>query len=203
MILKELRESKGYTQEEIAEKANMSIDTYRAYEQGKRDILSASVKNVLSISKILGCSINVLIDEDMSNEEKALLSVFGKYPENDEIKEPHIQALVLIGVLLRRLTIKEQKLKARGKMIGTFMEKQTKPVTARTLSRYLLDLVAELYKYGICRKTENSILLAIFELLNFTSNYEKFQKLRSDELGFYITTGIGLYESIYNEFDKR
>ena len=62
------RLEKHLTQQNLAEKANLS-DVYIGYiEQGKR---KASVNTLFKITEILGCTINDLLTENSSNPESA------------------------------------------------------------------------------------------------------------------------------------
>ena len=53
-VIRSARLRKGFTQEEAAEKAGISIRTYQRLEQGKRDILEASMKTGLGVCAALG-----------------------------------------------------------------------------------------------------------------------------------------------------
>ena len=57
MLADEIRSArlrKGFTQEEAAEKAGVSLRTYQRLEQGKRDILDASMRTGLGVCAALG-----------------------------------------------------------------------------------------------------------------------------------------------------
>ncbi|WP_312649002.1 helix-turn-helix transcriptional regulator [Aminipila sp.] len=56
-ILKTIREKKGFTQVEVADKANIAIRTYQNYEAGER---VPNVHTAISIAKALNTSIEVL-----------------------------------------------------------------------------------------------------------------------------------------------
>ena len=58
MRLKELRESKGLTQKEVAEIIGYSEISYARYENGKRE---PSLNTLLTMSKYFNVSINYLI----------------------------------------------------------------------------------------------------------------------------------------------
>ena len=58
MRLCELREVKGMSEEEIAEKLNMTVEEYLQYEDGKRDF---SFSFMLSVSTILGIDVMNLL----------------------------------------------------------------------------------------------------------------------------------------------
>ena len=55
--LKTQRVLRGITQEELASKSGVSINTIRSYEQKTKDIMKAKVEIVLDLAKVLKCSI--------------------------------------------------------------------------------------------------------------------------------------------------
>ena len=55
--LKEIRQSRGINQEDMAPKLNVSLSTYRTWEQG---VARLSLENAVRISEILGCTPNDL-----------------------------------------------------------------------------------------------------------------------------------------------
>lgn len=59
LALKSVRKATGMTQKEVAEKANVSLGTYRAWEQGTSGM---SLENACIISDVLGCTPNDLCD---------------------------------------------------------------------------------------------------------------------------------------------
>lgn len=61
--LKRMRQEKGITQKELAEKSGVSQRTIQAYEQGRKDINKASVSSVLAMSNALGCNLSEIIDD--------------------------------------------------------------------------------------------------------------------------------------------
>ena len=60
--LKELRKSKGMTQPELAEVAEVSLKALQAYEQDFRPIGRASAEDVYRLAKALGTTIEELLD---------------------------------------------------------------------------------------------------------------------------------------------
>lgn len=56
-ILKTIREEKGFTQVEVADKANIAIRTYQNYEAGER---VPNVHTALNIAEVLNTQIEVL-----------------------------------------------------------------------------------------------------------------------------------------------
>ena len=53
-VIRSARLRKGFTQEEAAEKAGVSLRTYQRLELGKRDILDASMRTGLGVCTALG-----------------------------------------------------------------------------------------------------------------------------------------------------
>ena len=53
-VIRSARLRKGFTQEEAAEKAGISIRTYQRLEHGERDILDASMRTGLGLCAALG-----------------------------------------------------------------------------------------------------------------------------------------------------
>lgn len=61
--LKRLRLAYGCTQAELAQKSGVSLRSIQMYEQRNKDINKASVYTVYRISKLLGCTIEDLIEK--------------------------------------------------------------------------------------------------------------------------------------------
>lgn len=59
LALKTIRKASGMTQKEVAEKAGVSLGTYRTWEQGTSGM---SLENAYIISGVLGCTPNDLCD---------------------------------------------------------------------------------------------------------------------------------------------
>lgn len=55
--LKEIRQSRGINQEDMAPKLNVSLSTYRTWEQG---VARLSLENAVRISELLNCTPNDL-----------------------------------------------------------------------------------------------------------------------------------------------
>ena len=53
--LAKYRKNEGLSQEELAEKAEISVETICAYEQGKRDISRAQYRIVKKLADVLSC----------------------------------------------------------------------------------------------------------------------------------------------------
>ena len=64
-VIRSARLRKGFTQEEAAEKAGISIRTYQRLEHGERDILEASMKTGLGVCAALGIDpLTLILDEE-------------------------------------------------------------------------------------------------------------------------------------------
>ena len=61
--LKRLRKKYGLTQGELAKKSGASLRSIQMYEQRKKNINKASVDSIYKIAKVLGCSIEALIEK--------------------------------------------------------------------------------------------------------------------------------------------
>lgn len=57
LMLKQIREAKGLTQPEMAERLDMKLSTYRTWEQGT---VKLTLENACHISIVLGCTPNDL-----------------------------------------------------------------------------------------------------------------------------------------------
>ena len=60
--LKRIRRIYGFTQAELAKQSGVSIRSIQMYEQRNKDINKASVDAVYSIAKVLGCTVEDLIE---------------------------------------------------------------------------------------------------------------------------------------------
>lgn len=56
-VLKQKREQKGFTQVEIADKANITVRAYQRYEASER---TPNVRVALSLAKVLNCPVEEL-----------------------------------------------------------------------------------------------------------------------------------------------
>ena len=61
--LKRFRSSYGCTQSELARRSGVSLRSIQMYEQRKKDINKANAIALYSISKVLGCSMESLIEK--------------------------------------------------------------------------------------------------------------------------------------------
>lgn len=64
--LKEIRNFVGMTQKELAEKSGVNIRQIQRYESDSSDIANMTAKNAEAISSALGCTINDLLNLDLS-----------------------------------------------------------------------------------------------------------------------------------------
>ena len=62
MKLKEMREKRGLTQAELADRAGIKIGTYRMYEQGVKDINKAAAISVYRLAQVLRCAVEDLLE---------------------------------------------------------------------------------------------------------------------------------------------
>ena len=60
-----LRNSKGFSQSELAEKCNISIKSVQAYEQGTRKLEKANKNTILKICEVLNCKISDIIESEV------------------------------------------------------------------------------------------------------------------------------------------
>ena len=60
--LKRIRATYGLTQAELAKRSGVSLRSIQMYEQRNKDINKASVDTVHSLAKVLGCTIEDLIE---------------------------------------------------------------------------------------------------------------------------------------------
>ena len=61
--LKLIREEKGMTQAELAERSGVNLRMIQNYEQGVKDINKASVVTVLQLAEALGCDVYKIIND--------------------------------------------------------------------------------------------------------------------------------------------
>jgi len=62
--LARIRKLAGLSQEELAKKAGISVETICAYEQRKRDISKAQYRIVSKMAKALGCIADDIVEND-------------------------------------------------------------------------------------------------------------------------------------------
>ena len=61
--LKRIRTAYGITQAELAKRSGVSLRSIQMYEQRNKDINKASVESIYSLAKVLGCTIEDLIEK--------------------------------------------------------------------------------------------------------------------------------------------
>ena len=61
--LKRIRSSYGCTQAELAERSGVSLRSIQMYEQRNKDINKASAESLYRISKVLGCTVEDLLEK--------------------------------------------------------------------------------------------------------------------------------------------
>ena len=61
--LKRIRENRGISQSELAKLSGVKLRSIQMYEQRNKDINKASVATVYRLSKVLGCTIEDLIEK--------------------------------------------------------------------------------------------------------------------------------------------
>ena len=64
--LKVIRQAKGLSQSELANLANVDIRSIQMYEQKRNDINKAQAETLLKLSKVLGCNIEDLMEDNLS-----------------------------------------------------------------------------------------------------------------------------------------
>lgn len=62
--LKEMREAKGFSQNQLATKTGLNVRTLQAYERGGNDINGAKLKTLAVLALNLGCKISDILEED-------------------------------------------------------------------------------------------------------------------------------------------
>ena len=61
--LKRIRTSYGCTQAELAKRSGVSLRSIQMYEQRNKDINKASAETLYRISKVLGCTMEALLEK--------------------------------------------------------------------------------------------------------------------------------------------
>lgn len=74
MGLKQVRESKGLSQSQLAKKSGVNLRMIQNYEQEARDINVARLNTIIDLAQALECSVcDVLTDENLIDKLKATL----------------------------------------------------------------------------------------------------------------------------------
>ena len=96
--LKEVRKSKGLTQDQMAELCGMSIAAYKAYEYGRSE---PTMNNLKKIAKMLAISLDELCEMGTTTGQSLALEL--RMQKIMELNEDEQKALdiVLQGILLK------------------------------------------------------------------------------------------------------
>ena len=62
-MLKEIRESRGMSQQDLADKSGINKRMIQAYEQGYRDINGAKLSKLVTFCIVLECSLSEIVDD--------------------------------------------------------------------------------------------------------------------------------------------
>ena len=62
-MLREIRESRGMSQQDLAETSGITKRMIQAYEQGYRDINGAKLTTLVTLVNVLNCSIDQIVDD--------------------------------------------------------------------------------------------------------------------------------------------
>ena len=62
-MLKEIRESRGMSQQDLADKSGINKRMIQAYEQGYRDINGAKLSKLVTFCIVLECHLSEIVDE--------------------------------------------------------------------------------------------------------------------------------------------
>ena len=61
--LKCIRTAKGYSQKQLAEMSGVSLRSIQVYEQRREDINKAQSDSIFRLAKVLGCTMEDLLEE--------------------------------------------------------------------------------------------------------------------------------------------
>ena len=64
-MLKEIRESRGMSQQDLATKSGINKRTIQAYEQGYRDIHGAKLSTLLSLANTMYCTLYEIVSDSV------------------------------------------------------------------------------------------------------------------------------------------
>ena len=62
-MLKEIRESRGMSQQDLADKAGINKRMIQAYEQGYRDINGAKLSKLVTFCNVLECRLSEIVED--------------------------------------------------------------------------------------------------------------------------------------------
>ena len=71
--LKRIRTSYGCTQAELAKRSCVSLRSIQMYEQRNKDINKASAETLYRIARVLGCTMEDLLERDIDKREQLVL----------------------------------------------------------------------------------------------------------------------------------
>jgi len=63
-MLKEIRESRGMSQQDLADKTGIPKRMIQAYEQGYRNINGAKLSTLLTFANVLNCQIDQIVTDE-------------------------------------------------------------------------------------------------------------------------------------------
>jgi transcriptional regulator with XRE-family HTH domain len=75
-MLKEIRETRGMSQKDLATMTGIPKRMIQAYEQGYRDINGAKLSTLLTFANVLNCSIDQIVTDE------SLIARLNKHREN-------------------------------------------------------------------------------------------------------------------------
>ena len=74
-MLKEIRESRGMSQQDLADKSGINKRMIQAYEQGYRDINGAKLSKLVTFCIVLKCHLSEIVDDEQLVKELKALEV--------------------------------------------------------------------------------------------------------------------------------
>lgn len=69
VLLKQIRENRGFSQSELSKLTGVSLVTLKAYEQGVRDLDNAGLNNLLKLANALGVRLDSLLTDETLKED--------------------------------------------------------------------------------------------------------------------------------------
>ena len=63
-MLKDIRESRGMSQQDLADRSGINKRMIQAYEQGYRDINGAKLTTLVTLANVLKCSIEQIVTDE-------------------------------------------------------------------------------------------------------------------------------------------
>ena len=74
-MLKEIRETRGMSQKDLADKSGINKRMIQAYEQGYRDINGAKLTTLVTFCIVLECRLSEIVDDDQLVKDLKALEV--------------------------------------------------------------------------------------------------------------------------------